>query len=86
VPHKRPVRFLNTAQVGLFAIENVSASPSASVALGRNAYVWPAETDVGGVPDMTGGLLAARDGAALIEKASPTMAATRDDPVPRRDA
>jgi hypothetical protein len=40
----------------------------------------------GGVPDMTGGLFAARDGAALIEKASPTMAATRNAGVPRRDA
>ena len=86
VPDKRPVALLKAAHVGLLATENVSAFPSASVALGRNAYAWPAVTDVGGVPDMTGGLFAARDGAALIEQASPKTAATRDDPVPRRDA
>ena len=86
VPDKRPVRFLKTAQAGLFAIENVSAFPSASVALGWNAYAWSAVADVGGVPDMTGGLFAARDGAALTGQASPRIAATRDDPVPRRDA
>ena len=86
VPDKRPVVVLNVAQVGLFAIENVSAFPSGSEALGWNAYAWSAVADVGGVPDMTGGLFAARDGAALTGQASPRIAATRDDPVPRRDA
>jgi hypothetical protein len=65
VPDKRPVVVLNAAQAGLLATENVSAFPSASVALGWNAYACPAVTDVGGVPLMTGAWLPV---ATLIEK------------------
>jgi len=38
VPDKRPEVVLNVAQAGLLATENVSVFPSASVALGWNAY------------------------------------------------
>jgi len=65
VPDTRPVVVLNAAQAGWLAIVNVSAFPSGSVALGWNAYGWPAVTDVGGVPLMTGARLPV---ATLIEK------------------
>jgi len=57
VPDKRPVVVLNVAQAGLLATENVSVFPSASVALGWKSYGWPAVTDVGGVPLITGARL-----------------------------
>ena len=65
VPDKRPVVALKVAQTGLLATTNDSVFPSGSEALGWNAYGWPAVTDVGGVPLMTGARLPV---ATLIEK------------------
>ena len=76
VPDKRPVVVLNAAQAGLLAIENVSAFPSGSEALGWNAYGWPAVTDVGGVPLMTGAWLPV---ATVIEKGARAALAVPSD-------
>jgi hypothetical protein len=65
VPERRPVVVLNEAQVGLLAIENESACPSGSDAVGWNEYAWPAVTLVAGVPLMTGGPLIIGDGSAV---------------------
>ena len=50
VPDKRPVVELNAAQPGLFLIVNVSLSPSASLAVGWNAYDWLTTALVDGDP------------------------------------
>lgn len=50
VPLSRPVAVLKFAQAGLLLIENVSACPSGSVAVGRNEYAWPAATAAAGCP------------------------------------
>ena len=49
-----PVAALNDAQRGAFAIENVSGSPSASLAVGWNEYAVPFITCVVGLPEITG--------------------------------
>src|SRR5438045_3799752 len=54
VPCSWPVVALNVAQVGRFAIVKVSVSPSASLAVGTNAYGCPTATEVIGVPEITG--------------------------------
>jgi hypothetical protein len=76
VPDKRPVELLKVAQMGLLATENVSAFPSGSEALGWNAYGWPAVTDVGGVPLMTGAWLPV---ATVIEKGARDALAVPSD-------
>src|SRR6185369_10465102 len=55
VPERRPVLALNVAQVGRFAIVKVSASLSASAAVGWNAYAVPCFAFVAGVPLIVGG-------------------------------
>src|SRR6185312_9998232 len=59
VPDSRPVEASKLAQPGLFAIENVSALPSGSLAVGRKEYAVPAVIDVTGVPEMVGARLGA---------------------------
>jgi hypothetical protein len=54
VPCRRPVVALNVAQLGLFAMLNVSVPPSESLAVGVNEYCVPAVTVVGGVPEIVG--------------------------------
>ena len=54
VPDSRPVDVLNVAQEGRFAIENVSVSPSGSVAVGWKLYAAPAITEGAGVPEIVG--------------------------------
>jgi hypothetical protein len=61
VPENCPVDVLNAAHAGLFAIENLSVSPLASVALGRNAYAPPAFTDVAGEPLIVGASFGAEE-------------------------
>ena len=56
VPFSRPEAASKLAQSGMLAIENVSESPSASEAVGRKAYPWPAVTLVAGVPEICGGV------------------------------
>jgi len=66
VPVSEPVAVLKIAQDGLFATLNASALPSASLALGVNAYALPVVTAVGGVPEMTGAVFTgAATGAAV---------------------
>src|SRR5262245_33406420 len=55
MPCNCPVVVLNVAHAGLFVIENVSASPSRSVAVGVNAYCTPTDALVGAVPLIVGG-------------------------------
>lgn len=50
-----------------------STSPSASLAVGVNEYGVPATTLAGGVPEMTGGVLAPAD-ALWKKSATPTKA------------
>ena len=57
VPDNLPVDVLNDAHAGRLLILNVSESPSASVAVGRNEYALPASTVVAGIPDICGALL-----------------------------
>ena len=54
VPDNRPVPVSNAAQLGWPAIENLSVSPSGSLAVGTNVYAVPAATLVSGTPEMTG--------------------------------
>jgi hypothetical protein len=56
VPARRPVLVLNVAQVGRFAMLKVSVLPSASVAVGVNAYCAPTVAVDGGVPLIDGGV------------------------------
>jgi hypothetical protein len=73
VPNSRPVELLNVAQVGRFAMLNVSVPPLTSLTLGVNEYCVPAVAVVGGMPVIVGGLLGGGTlGAALtvIEKAA----------------
>ena len=76
VPDTWPVVVLNEAQTGLLAIVNVKVFPSGSMALGWNAYGWPAVTDVGGVPLMAGARLPV---ATLIEKGASEALAVPSD-------
>src|SRR5690606_8871112 len=55
LPLKRPVVVSNFAQRGLFTIEKLSSSPSASLASGWNEYMLSTTTAVFGFPVMTGG-------------------------------
>ncbi len=55
VPLSRPVLLLKLAHVGRFAIENVSGSPSASLADGVKEKDWSCVTVVVGVPLIDGG-------------------------------
>src|SRR5262245_46415140 len=57
VPCRVPFAALNVAQVGLFAIANVSVLPSASAAVGRKLYAVPCLAVVGGVPEIVGARL-----------------------------
>lgn len=59
VPDSCPVVVLKVAQLGRFAIENVSASPSASVAVGRKLYAAFALTVPDAVPLIVGARLPA---------------------------
>src|SRR5215468_5832828 len=54
VPESWPFAVLNVAHWGRFAMENVSLSPSASLAVGTNMYVEPAAIVVDGVPEIVG--------------------------------
>ena len=56
VPERRPVLVENVAHEGSFAIENVNGSSSASFAVGVNEYRTPSRTEVGGVPEIVGGV------------------------------
>jgi hypothetical protein len=67
VPVRAPLLELNVAHAGLPLIEKVSGSPSASLAVGVNEYVDPDCTLVGGVPEITGALLAGA--LTVMEKA-----------------
>jgi hypothetical protein len=58
VPVSWPVEASKVAQDGLFAMLNISRSPSASVAAGLNEYDWPAWTLAGAVPEIDGAWLA----------------------------
>jgi hypothetical protein len=58
VPDNRPVLALNVAQLGLFVMLKLRASPSASLADGMKVYDCPAVTAVAGAPLMVGALLA----------------------------
>jgi hypothetical protein len=57
VPVSDPVAVLNIAQAGLLRTLKASVLPSASEALGVNAYRLPAEIDVAGVPEIAGAVL-----------------------------
>ena len=65
VPVNAPVEVLKLAQDGLFSIENVSASPSASAAVGVKLYGWPTTTELGGVPLIVGTRLAGPSGVTV---------------------
>lgn len=66
VPVSAPDEVLNVAQAGLFTIENVSVSPSASAADATKLYAEPCVTWVAGVPEIVGGRFAgAGDDAAF---------------------
>jgi hypothetical protein len=67
VPCRRPVVVLNVAQLGLFAMLNVSVPPSASLAVGVNEYCVPTVAVVGGDPVIVGGMF---DAATVIENAA----------------
>jgi len=49
------VEMLNAPQAGLFWMENDSALPLGSLAVGTNEYADPAVTLPGGDPEITGG-------------------------------
>jgi hypothetical protein len=74
VPVNAPVEVLKLAQAGLFWIENVSTSPSASAAIGVKLYACPATTEPDGVPLMVGARLA---GAAGVTAAAYVSASQR---------
>jgi hypothetical protein len=57
VPVSAPVDVLNAAQLGRFAIDQVSVRPSGSEPVGRNEYALPTVTEVAGVPLTTGARL-----------------------------
>src|SRR4029079_1073314 len=65
------VVLLNVAQAGLFAMEYVSVSLSASLAEGWNEYAVPTVAEVPGAPDILG----ARFGAACTCSAKAGSAA-----------
>src|SRR5688572_7794593 len=54
VPERRPVDVLNVAQDGRLRMENVSALPSGSRAVGWKEYAVPTLAVVGGVPEICG--------------------------------
>ena len=58
VPDSCPVVVLNVAQLGRFAIVNVSVPPSGSLAVGVNEYNPPTFAVTGGVPEIVGGRFA----------------------------
>ena len=72
VPCNRPVAVLNVAQDGAFKMLNDKTLPSGSEAVGVNEYALPLTTEVGGVPDITGGKLAA---VTVIENAGSNVVA-----------
>jgi hypothetical protein len=57
-PDNWPVLALNVAQVGLFVMLKLSASPSASLADGVKLYDCPAVTALAGEPLIAGALFA----------------------------
>ena len=57
MPCNAPVVTLNVAHVGRFAIANVNALPSGSLAVGLNVYAAPCVAVVGGAPEIVGGRL-----------------------------
>src|SRR5690606_1600888 len=69
VPSSRPVFVSNDAHDGLLAIENVSASPSESLAVGANAYGSPSVAVVAGEPEIVGARFAGTAAATVIENA-----------------
>jgi hypothetical protein len=56
VPWRRPVLVEKVAHEGSLVIENVSGSSSSSFAVGVNEYRMPSRTEVGGVPEIVGGV------------------------------
>lgn len=64
VPVRPPVDALMAAQAGCSAIANVNVSPSASLAVGVNAYAYGSSciTNVGGEPLIAGGVFAGDSG------------------------
>jgi hypothetical protein len=70
VPDNVPDATLKLAHAGLPVIENASGSPSASLAVGFQEYELPDVTEVGGFPEITGGVFVGADGFAItwIEK------------------
>ena len=76
-PARRPVCVSNDAQAGLFAIAKIRESWSASEAVGTNAYIVPATTDVIGAPEIVGGELVVggttAGGTTVMTKAASAM-------------
>ena len=64
VPESRPVVVLNTAQLGLFWMENVTGLPSGSLAFGWKKYHVPTGAVVAGVPLIVGAAAKAQSGAS----------------------
>jgi hypothetical protein len=64
VPESRPVVVLNTAQLGLFWMENESVLPSASAAFGWKKYATPTIAPVGRMPLIVGAAANALSGAS----------------------
>jgi hypothetical protein len=77
VPESLPLVVLNEAQAGLLAIEKVSGSPSASVALGWKVYAMPIMSDRSGEPDIVGARFA---GAVtwIVNEGSETVASASE--------
>ena len=69
VPVRPPVDALKAAQPGCCAIVNASVSPSASLAVGVNAYGSSCITNVGGEPLITGGVFVGDGGDVFVLEA-----------------
>lgn len=54
VPESCPLEVLNVAHAGLFVMENVSALPSGSLAVGLNEYACPTLAVTAGLPLIVG--------------------------------
>src|ERR1700722_15469997 len=55
VPESSPGEVLKLAQEGLFITEKTSPVPLAALVVGRNVYIVPSATSVGGSPEMVSG-------------------------------
>ncbi|MBK7250084.1 MAG: hypothetical protein IPI06_04125 [Gammaproteobacteria bacterium] len=73
VPLSTPVEVENAAHVGLFVIENVSASPFASDAVGAKRYAVPTVAALDGDPPMVGAVLVGAGAGAGADAAAETV-------------